>query len=287
MVVAAVNNTRPDAVHLSGGTYWAGSDRHYPEEAPRHLRSVDGFRIAAHPVTNVDFTVFIEDTGYVTDAEKNGSAIVFSAAEDLDNFRSIADCWAAVPNANWRKPDGRNAMTMAHNAHPVVQVTHTDAAAYAKWAGARLPTEAEWEYAASFDQDGKNFIWGDELLPQGRRAANIWARGFPFAREAGLAPWGTSAAGQYAPNPAGLFDMIGNVWEWTADKYTGSHRRSDSCCGTSDGADMRVIKGGSHLCAPVHCQRYRPAARHPQNGVTPTNHIGFRLVWTDRSEPKC
>lgn len=270
-------------MHLPGGTYWAGSDCHYPEEAPRHLRSVDEFWIGTCPVTNADFAAFVRDTGYVTHAERTACALVFSAVKDIADFRSIEDCWSVVPNAHWRRPDGSNQITAAHDAHPVVQVTLADATAYADWAGARLPNEAEWEYAASFGQQGQDFIWGDALLPHGRRAANIWARGFPFVREGGLSPWGTCPTGQFAPNPARLFDMIGNVWEWTADLYSASHRRPSGCCGASNGPNLRVIKGGSHLCSPVYCQRYRPAARHAQDSVTPTSHIGFRLVWSGRS----
>lgn len=273
-------------MRLPGGTYWAGSDRHYPEEAPRHLRSVDAFWIAAHPVTNADFAAFVRDTGHVTEAERSASAHVFSPATDIDAFRAISDCWSIVPEASWRRPDGRNPIDVEHDVHPVVQVSLADAAAYADWAGARLPTEAEWEYAASFGQQGQEYIWGDALLPQGRRSANIWARGFPAVRETGLAPWGTSPTDLFPPNPAGLFDMIGNVWEWTADRYSASHRGPGECCGASDGPDLRVIKGGSHLCSPAYCQRYRPAARHVQDSVNSTSHIGFRLVWSDRGEAR-
>jgi len=284
LVAAASHTLASGAVHLPAATFWAGSDRHYPEEAPRHLRSVDGFWIATKPVTNSDFAGFVAATGYVTEAEKNHDAMIFTAVDNSVGLRSITDCWSVMPAANWRRPDGSVGLNPSHDGHPVVQVTLADALAYAEWADARLPSEAEWEYAASYEQQRQEFIWGDTLLPEGERAANIWARGFPFARELGLAPWGTSPTGQFGANPAGLFDMIGNVWEWTSDPYSTSHRGQSSCCGASDGPDLRVIKGGSHLCSPAYCQRYRPAARHAQDTMTPTSHIGFRLVWSERGD---
>lgn len=261
---------------LPAGTFWAGSDRHYPEESPRHLRSVGAFNIATCPVTNADFAVFVEATGYVSDAQRIASGAVFTPPSTDD--KALSDGWAAAPDACWRKPDGHSSITQAHDDHPVVQVSLSDAQAFAEWAGARLPTEHEWEYAASRGQGTQEYIWGNQLTPNGERAANIWARGFPYTREAGLAPWGTTSVGCFAPNAAGLYDMIGNVWEWTTDPFTSSHRTS-ACCGTSSTENRVVIKGGSHLCSPAYCQRYRPAARHPFSADMSTNHLGFRLVW--------
>lgn len=266
----------PDVVRLPAGTFWAGSDRHYPEEAPRHLHSVQAFCISTTPVTNAEFAGFVTDTGYVTDAERLGSGSVFTPP--IRQSRSVSDGWAATSRAFWHRPDGITATTAVHDDHPVIQVTLSDAQAYATWANARLPSEAEWEYAASFEQSSNEYIWGDELTPDGRRAANIWAHGFPFLREGGLAAWGTTPVGRFSPSPLGLYDVIGNVWEWTSDKYSSSHS-AKTCCSRSGEASEYVIKGGSHLCSPAYCQRYRPAARHPLAADISTNHVGFRLAW--------
>ncbi len=278
MVVAAQTMAKRECVRvrLSSGTFWAGSDRHYPEESPRHLRSVSEFGIETRPVTNADFTVFVEATNYVSDAERLSSGAVFTPP--AHEINAVSDGWVVTPGACWRKPDGQSLITQAHDEHPVVQVSLSDARAFAEWAGARLPTEPEWEYAASVGQGRQEYIWGDELTPNGERAANIWARGYPYSRETGLAPWGTTPVGSFAPNPAGLYDMIGNVWEWTADPFADSHR-THACCGLQSKETRFVIKGGSHLCSPSYCQRYRPAARHPVSADMSTNHIGFRLVW--------
>lgn len=270
-------NIASDMVYLPAGTFWAGSDRHYREEAPRHLRSVDAFHLSASPVTNAEFADFVAQTGYVTDAQRLGVGAVFTPPSK--DRRALSDGWAPDPQAFWHKPDGRTDLTAAHDDHPVVQITFSDASTYAQWAGARLPSEAEWEYAASSGQGESEYIWGKELTPNGKRAANIWARGFPYKREAGLAEWGTTPVGRFAPNPLGLYDMIGNTWEWTTDRYTTSYR-AKSCCVKSDGVQEHVIKGGSHLCSPSYCQRYRSAARHAFSADMSTNHVGFRLAFS-------
>lgn len=268
-----------DRIRVSGGAFWSGSDRHYPEESPRYVHTVAPFRIAISPVTNSDFAEFVGQTGYVTDAERNGSGLVFVRPDISSPPAKLLDCWHDVSGANWRTPDGRNKIMSKHDAHPVVQVSQKDAEAFADWAGAELPTEAQWEFAASYGMGNAEFAWGDEFTPNGRRMANVWTTGFPFTREQGAAPWGTTPVGTFPANETGAFDMIGNVWEMTREAYTTSHRAS--CCGPTSEGEQRVIKGGSHLCAPEYCQRYRPAARQPFDMVTTTNHIGFRLAWSN------
>lgn len=272
-------------VPLPAGSFWSGSDRYYPEESPRHVRAVSAFAIAKSPVTNDQFSKFVADTGYVTTAERNQSALVFAPPRGAFGKYSLADLWQPVETAYWRMPDGENEVGRDCGSHPVVQVSHSDAIAFAKWSSARLPSEAEWEYAAFL---GKHSADGpDEIGNKGApRSANIWLGAFPIEREDGLSPWGTSDVGTYPANTISLFDMIGNVWEWCSDPYTSSHR--DPCCGPgSNGHDVRVIKGGSHLCSPSYCQRYRPSARQSQSVDGSTNHIGFRLALDVEGRKTC
>jgi formylglycine-generating enzyme required for sulfatase activity len=245
-------------------------------------------------VTNREFARFIADTGYLTTAERElapedfpdlslddlqPGSLVFartSGPVDLSNWRQW---WEWTPGANWRSPNGRGSSiaTMPH--HPVVQVSFDDASRYAEWAGKRLPTEEEWEFAARGGLDAATFAWGDELHPSGVLMANTWQGRFPYLNT-GADGWvGTSPVGSFPPNGYGLFDMIGNVWEWTTTRYTSRHEVEACCIGELSPADeRRVLKGGSHLCAPEYCLRYRPAARSPQSDDTSTTHIGFRCV---------
>jgi formylglycine-generating enzyme required for sulfatase activity len=294
-------------VWIEGGAFRMGSDRHYPEEAPAHERRVEGFWMDRAPVTQGEFARFVAETGYRTVAERLPrpedypgadpallvpGSVVFKAPRGRDDMRFWGDWWQFVPGANWRNPDGNGAEPDPR--HPVVQVCHEDALAYAAWAGKSLPTEAEWEFAAQGPMGDTEFAWGDELAPGGRHLANTWQGPFPFENHLEDGFVGTSPVGSFPPNRHGLVDMIGNVWEWTADDWISGHPRGAmrTCCtpsrlsaeGTADHGrpagqiPRKVIKGGSHLCAPNYCHRYRPAARQPQSIETGTTHIGFRCV---------
>jgi sulfatase modifying factor 1 len=289
-------------VRIPGGTFTMGSDHHYPEEAPAHPVSVGPFRLARTPVTNDAYAAFVADTGYVTLAERApdpsdypgadpelmvpGSSVFTQPSRPVglgDAYR----WWAWMPGADWRHPYGPSSTVDSLGTHPVVHIAYADAVAYADWAGLRLPTEAEWEFAARGGLDGATYAWGEELAPGGVRMANTWQGQFPVVSLTGER---TSAVGRFPPNGYGLVDMIGNVWEWTSD-FWGAHV-ADSCCAPPSAAasaessvdpaapaiPRRVMKGGSHLCAPNYCRRYRPAARLPQPVDTSTSHLGFRCA---------
>lgn len=280
-------------VRLSGGRFRMGSDRHYPEEAPARIVAVGGFWIDRAPVTNREFAAFIEAEGYRTVAELPPDpaaypeadpaglvpgSLVFRPPASAGAMRSWGDWWAFVPGAQWRHPDG--SAQQCEPDHPAVHVAHADAAAYAAWAGKALPTEAEWEFAACGGDDRGEYAWGDELVPGGVHQANTWQGRFPDENTVEDGFGGTSPVGAFPANGYGLLDMIGNVWEWTDDPWSGGAGRP--CCAPAYGSiGRRVIKGGSHLCAPSYCRRYRPAARQPQAVDSGTGHLGFRCVRRD------
>jgi formylglycine-generating enzyme required for sulfatase activity len=296
---------------LAGGAFAMGSDRHYPEEAPARRVAVDPFWIDETPVTNRAFAQFVAATGHVTLAEQPPDPADYPGMR-LDLVRSAslvfdragpgeAYAWSLRFDACWHRPLGAGSDFESLEDHPVVHVAHADAAAFAAWAGKALPTEAEWEYAARGGLEGRDYAWGDTLAPDGARLANYWDGPFPFARRAPAGEERTSAVGAYPANGYGLFDMIGNVWEWTDDWYRGPG--AQDCCGMArnpaggseaesrDPAtpDLRtgrkVLKGGSHLCAENYCRRYRPAARWPQPVDTATSHVGFRCIRRIGSQP--
>lgn len=278
-----------------------GSDDHYPEEAPQHHRPIAGFAIEKHPVTNAQFADFVEATGYVTVAERDldpadfpGAAaadlvpgsLVFTPTPGPVDLADWKAWWRWVPGAYWQAPGGPGSDLDGRDEHPVVHISVGDAEAYACWAGRRLPSEAEWEYAARGGLDGAEYAWGDDRTPDGVVMANTWQGSFPY-RNTG---WGgTSPVGSFPPNGYGLMDMIGNVWEWTSDPFTPRHippgTRPVDRAGraalfetTERPARNRVIKGGSHLCAPEYCRRYRPAARSSQTTDSAATHLGFRCA---------
>ncbi len=266
----------------------------------------------AHTVTNAEFAAFVQATGYRTVAERPldpslyqeaqpelltpGSAVFVMPTGRVD-MRDVHNRWAYLPGANWFHPEGPGSTLAGREQQPVVHVVFEDAAAYAAWAGKQLPTEAEWEFAARGGLDGATFCWGDEFTPDGRYMANTWQGTFPF-HDAGADGFvGRAPVGSFPPNGYGLYDMAGNVWEWTADWYSPRHpaEPESPCClpqnprGGSEALSYdpqqpavriprKVIKGGSYLCAPNYCRRYRPAARHPQMIDTATCHIGFRCI---------
>jgi formylglycine-generating enzyme required for sulfatase activity len=301
---------RPGMEWIRGGTFKMGSDRHYPEEGPAHEVTVDGFWIDRTPVTNADFRRFVEATGHVTLAERAPNpadypgarpemlvpaSVVFVKPAGPVDLRNHYNWWALVPGADWRHPLGPESSLDGRDDHPVVQVAYEDAAAFARWAGKKLPTEAEFEYAARGGLGDAEFAWGDELSPGGQMMANTWQGQFPYENLAADGYEGTSPFGAFPPNGYGLLDMIGNVWEWTTDWYGARHQaKVHGCCemvnprggARADSFDPReplkiprkVMKGGSFLCAPNYCRRYRPAARMAQAIDTATCHLGFRCV---------
>jgi formylglycine-generating enzyme required for sulfatase activity len=289
-----------------------GSDHHYPEEAPAHRVTVDGFWIDRAPVTNADFLRFVRATGYVTFAEIKPDAadypgalshmlragsLVFAPPDQPVELDHWGEWWKFKFGANWRRPYGPRSSLAGQHDHPVVHVAYRDALAYAKWVGKDLPTEAEWEFAARGGLDGAEFAWGDELAPNGEHQANTWQGRFPHENLLADGYDRTSPVTAFPANGYGIHDMIGNIWEWTCDWYSPAHYgdASKACCipqnprGGDETAsydasqpDIRiprkVLKGGSHLCAPNYCRRYRPAARHAQPIDTTTSHVGFRCV---------
>ena len=292
-------------IEVPGGTLLMGSDEFYPEEGPVHEREVAAFALDEHPVTNRDFAAFVADTGYVTIAERPmdpadypgvhpddlvPGAMVFTPTSGPVDLRDWRQWWRWEPGASWRHPFGPASSVDDRLDHPVVQIAYPDAAAFATWAGKRLPTEAEWEWAARGGLVGARFAWGDETKPGGALMADTWQGAFPY-RNDGAAGWmGTAPVGTFPPNGYGLRDMIGNVWEWTADYWTHRHvppgaigvdaGRRTSLLSAEPGSAIprRVLKGGSHLCAPEYCLRYRPAARSAQAEDTAMTHIGFRCA---------
>ncbi|QKK34518.1 formylglycine-generating enzyme family protein (plasmid) [Rhizobium indicum] len=299
-------------VLIPGGTFRMGSDTHYPEEAPSHRVTVDDFWMDRVPVTNGEFKQFVKATGYVTIAEQVPDArdypgalphmlyagsLVFHRASGPVDLRNPNNWWAFVKGASWRHPLGLSSGLFKKETHPVVQIAHTDALAYAEWAGKELPTEAEWEYAACGGLENAEFAWGDEFTPAGRHMANTWQGEFPHQNLAADGYERTCPVNAFPPNGYGLLSMIGNTWEWTSDWYTSEHPADapKACCIPEnprggrelDSYDPRqpeiriprkVLKGGSHLCAPNYCRRYRPAARYPQPIDTSTSHVGFRCI---------
>lgn len=299
---------------IPGATFWMGSDDFYPEEQPSRRVTVEGFSIDTHPVTWGDFRKFVEDTGYVTTAERAPDprqypdadpsllvpgSLVFTPTPVPVPLDDVRRWWAYVPGANWRTPYGDSPVKRLSARHPVTQVSWFDARAYADWIGKDLPTEAEWEWAARGGLDRQPYAWGGELNPNGRLMANTWQGIFPqYRNRPGERGFGTTPVGKFAANGFGLKDMIGNVWEWTLDRYADKFMTAEvtpddsSCCcpsnrsvtqqicgnGSSEADVHRVIKGGSFLCAPNYCQRYRPAARQSNTPDTSTCHIGFRCV---------
>lgn len=296
-------------VRIPGGTFTMGSDVHYPEEAPAHAVQVDSFWLDAFAVTNAQFAGFVAATAHVTVAERPPDAALYP---DIDPASLVAGSlvfrrpgnrergpgdwrswWCYLAGASWREPEGPGSSWQAKPQAPVVHVAYDDASAYAQWAGKRLPTEAEWEFAARGGLECKVFAWGDELAPADRRMANIWLDAFPDSDVA----HGTQAVGSYPANGWGLFDMIGNVWEWTSDDFRPHGAAKPRACGCGAAVPdarthlkvdarthLKVLKGGSWLCAPGYCQRYRPAARSPQTVETSACHIGFRCA-ADRDPP--
>jgi formylglycine-generating enzyme required for sulfatase activity len=307
------DNVRTDEmVWIPGGTFRMGSDHHYTEEAPAHQVTVDGVWIDRTPVTNRQFKAFVNATGHVTTAQVPpdpkdypgalpemiyAGSLVFAPLPGITDLGDWSQWWTFMKGANWRRPYGPKSNIKGLDDHPVVHVSYSDALAYAPWAGKDLPTEAEWEFAARGGLDGAEYAWGNTFMPGGWHLANTWQGKFPVEnlREDGHEH--TSPVMAFPPNGYGVYDMIGNVWEWTTDWWSARHEADapKACCipsnprGGSEVASLdpcqpniriprKVLKGGSHLCAPNYCRRYRPAARHAEPIDTSTSHVGFRCV---------
>jgi formylglycine-generating enzyme len=282
---------------VPGGTFAMGDEAFYPEEGPIRQVTVGAFWMDEAPVTAAEFRRFVRTTGYVTQAERPldpagyadadpdllvpGSLVFRGTAGpvDLSDYRLW---WEYVPGASWKRPGGPGTTINGRDRHPVVHVGIEDAQAYAAWVGKSLPSEAEWEFAARGGLEGATFAWGDEHFPGGEPAANTWQGEFPWQNLVldGFAT--TSPVGSFAPNGYGLLDVCGNVWEWTTTTFAAPGAAgSPPCCSpasASEGIPRLVIKGGSHLCAPNYCLRYRPAARQGEAIDTSTSHIGFRCI---------
>lgn len=293
-------------VWIPGGTFAMGDTRHHPEETPVHQVTLRGFWIDRSEVTNRQFARFVAATGYRTEAERPVDPRAFPNARPEDLlpggmvFREIAGVdarmcglgnlpwWNFTPGANWRNPNGPGSSIEDRMDHPVVQISYRDALAYCAWAGRRLPTEAEWEFAARGGLEGKPYIWGDVEQPKGKPMCNHWQGAFPAKDTVEDGFHGTAPAGSFPPNGHGLVDMAGNVWELTADWYDPGYyadapaesprgpARGDDPQGTGFG--QRAMRGGSWLCDHAYCFRYRPGARHGVDELTATNHIGFRCA---------
>jgi sulfatase modifying factor 1 len=324
-VVAEPNDKDPAAtagmVRIASGEFTMGTDdlRSFPNERPAHRVQVEGFWIDEHDVTNAEFAKFVEASGYVTTAEKKpdweelkkqlpldtpkpddsvlvAGSLVFTPTLHPVPLNDLSAWWRWAPGACWRHPEGPGSNIIGRENHPVVQVSWDDGVAYAKWAGKRLPTEAEWEFAARGGLEGKRYAWGDEFRPNGKHLANTWQGLFPVSNTAEDGFVGTSPVESFPPNGYGLYDMAGNVWQWCSDWYRvdaftqiATELASKNVCrdtgGPSEGWDpadpnspKRVVKGGSFLCSPSYCESYRPSARRGTPPDTGSSHTGFRCV---------
>ncbi len=310
-------NAPEGMVWIPGGTFTMGSNDSMAREneKPPHQVKVDGFWIDITSVTNADFQRFVEATGYLTEAERKpewealrkqlppgtpkpderllvAGSMVFKPTEKPVDLRNMANFWRWVPGASWRHPEGPGSHLEGREDHPVVQISWDDAAAYAKWAGKRLPTEAEWEFAARGGHDGQRYYWGEEFRPDGKLMANTWTGEFPYQNTGEDGFTGTAPVKSFPPNGYGLYDMAGNVWNWCSDWYrpdahvaqaretlcinpTGPH---ESFSPVNPYQTERVTKGGSFLCQESYCASYRPSARRGLPPDTGMSHVGFRCV---------
>ena len=315
-----VRESTTEVRFIPGGTFRMGSNQHYPEEAPVREVAVADFWIDQTTVTNRQFRKFVNETGHVTLAElapeakdypgalpemlKAGSLIFVRPRGPVD-LRDYSQWWQFKFGANWRRPYGPRSSISGLDDHPAVHIAYRDAEAYATWAGKALPTEAEWEFAARGGLDAAEFAWGSEFTPGNKHQANTWQGEFPRQNLLVDGYERTSPVTAFPANGYGLYDMIGNVWEWTADWYAPRQdaKAQSPCCAPDHARDegeqtsydprlpdikipRKVLKGGSHLCAPNYCRRYRPAARHAQPVDSSTSHIGFRCIIRTASEKR-
>ncbi len=300
-----------EMVWIPGGEFTMGSNSDWarPEEKPAHRVRLDGFWMDRTEVTNDQFAVFVHATGYVTTAERRPDpaeilkqlppgtpapspeslvpgSMVFRPPRQAGRLLDPPAWWAWTPGADWRHPSGPGSSIEGKGTHPVVQVSWEDATAYARWAGKRLPSEAEWEFAARGGLEGRTYVWGDELRPDGRCMANTWQGCFPTQNALEDGYFGSAPVGSFPPNGYGLRDMAGNVWEWCRDRYDPAHYRTflgQSVVNptgplSTSGPEQRSQRGGSFLCSESYCNRYRPEARQGCAPDTGMSHVGFRCV---------
>lgn len=280
-------------VDLPGGTFRMGSDdddaRVEDGEGPARYVTVDPFAVDVYAVTNASFDRFVDATGYRTEAEQYGWSYVFQGLVPKNRRRRLArdrrikevPWWYAVKGATWRKPEGPGSSIRNRLDHPVVQVSWNDANTYARWAGKRLPTEAEWEYAARGGLEGQRFPWGNELLDRGAHRMNIWQGKFPGINTRDDGFYATAPVDTFEANGYGLFNSVGNVWEWCQDWYSADRHRSNVATSNPRGpeaGDRKSLRGGSYLCHASYCNRYRVAARFSNTPDSSTGHAGFRCV---------
>ena len=279
-------------VALPGGPFRMGTDgaEGFPPdgEGPARTVTVSPFAIGRTAVTNAQFREFVRATGHVTDADRIGWSYVFHSMVTVEGTTRVvgrsgeAPWWLAVRGATWSRPEGPGSSWRHRPDHPVVHVSWNDAAAYCRWSGTRLPTEAEWEYAAAGGLDGARFPWGDDLEPGGTHRCNVWQGTFPHHNTAADGHVGTAPVQAYQPNGYGLFQMTGNTWEWCADWWSGTwHAAPDAPRTDPTGpptGTARLLKGGSFLCHASYCNRYRIAARSSNTPDSSTAHMGFRVV---------
>jgi formylglycine-generating enzyme required for sulfatase activity len=270
-----MTNAVANMVQISGGSFVMGSNRHYPEEAPERTVEVATFKIDATAVTNDAFSAFVAATNYVTTCESHCDALhsasgsyVFTMTDGAVSLLDPTQWWRFVTGATWNHPEGPQSDLTGRGTHPAVHISYLDALAYAKWVGKTLPTEAQWELAAT-------------ISASDRSPLNVWQGAFPFRHDTRTsAPFTTPSAQTDAPR-SGLHNMLGNVWEWTQDKFLAQPSGKSTCCSVATNAPIsveRVLKGGSHLCAASYCRRYRPAARIGAAKESSTSHTGFRCV---------
>lgn len=274
-------------IYIPGGSFRMGTEdrESFPQDGEGPVREVmvDPFLIDPVAVSNESFSEFVGQTGYITDAEQFGWSFVFHllvsdrTAETVTGSVPQAPWWLAVPGADWRHPEGPDSGIDQCMGHPVVHVTYRDALAYCSWAGKRLPTEAEWEYAARGGLEAKKYPWGDELMPDGKHECNIWQGEFPMNNTASDGYVGTAPVQSYSPNGYGLYNMSGNVWEWCSDWFTERRAGNFNPRGPEKGM-AKVTKGGSYLCHDSYCNRYRVAARSSNTPDSSTGNTGFRCV---------
>lgn len=309
---SAIAGQPDDMVWIAGGEFTMGSDLpgSRKNERPAHRVSVDGFWIDTYDVTNADFVRFVEETGYVTTAERPvdweemrkqlppgtprpasemlaPGSLVFTPSKGPVDLALMQNFWRWVPGASWQHPEGPGSDLKGRENHPVVHVSWEDADAYAKWAGKRLPTEAEWEFAARGGLVNQRFAWGNDFRPNARFMANIWTGDFPYRNTAEDGFAGTSPIASYPPNGYGLYDMGGNVWNWVADSYRPDahvQQAAEPSCHNpvwsqpTSASNEHVTKGGSFLCHVSYCESYRPSARRGTPADTGMSHIGFRCA---------
>nr|WP_245946611.1 formylglycine-generating enzyme family protein [Paenibacillus cellulosilyticus] len=277
-------------VRLAGGTFRMGTDaaESFPEdgEGPPRWVTLKPFLISPHAVTNHEFSQFVEQTGYRTEAERFGWSFVFHMLVSQETRRKVTQFppqtpwWLVVHGANWLHPEGPDSSLANRSDHPVVHISWNDAAAYCLWAGVRLPTEAEWEFAARGGLAEATYPWGNELTPGGEHRCNIWQGEFPIENRADDGYISTAPVQAYQPNGYGLFNMVGNVWEWCADWFSADYHRITSIESPygSEPTGSRSIRGGSYLCHDSYCNRYRTAARSKNTPDSSTGNMGFRIA---------